>query len=341
MEPAQRSTKRSDYRKYDTVFEAMAWFGGQLHDGRLVVTDLSTGGAFLECAKPPELGTDVELVIAVVDEQMLRARARVVHVIPRERDDGGRSVIGAGMRFADLDATQQQLLARALTPPAPPAAPGPETTAAQEATRPERARPAPQPTALRKRRPSPYATLKLRRLAQAERPKRVLVAELVEAAKAAIRDGLYLRAATDLQLAREYAPRDLEVAALAESIIEMVNRQRAHRAWQQGLSFEEAGDPEKAERSFEEAAELCPEHAEYQLKLARYAVRRRGFAESLELLEHAARARPRDVRIAALATEVHLARGDRTQALKSAERAAELAPRDKELRRKLKALRKG
>ncbi|MCC6748586.1 MAG: PilZ domain-containing protein [Deltaproteobacteria bacterium] len=324
------ATKRIDYRTYGRAFEAMIWSAGRLQDGRLVVSDLSRGGAFLECADPPELGASIELVIAMPAEQMFQARASVVHRQVEPSADAGRTIVGVGVRFVDLNADQERLLAAALAPASAPS----------QTERPDRKPPAPPPTEPPRAHRSPaFAMLHLERLASAGSRRTSVARDLVASAKQAIAKGLYLRAAADLTVAAEFAPEDAEIATLSAAIVEPVNQHRARRAWLQGLAFETAGEEEKAGRSFSEAASLCPQNCDYLLKAAIHAIRAGEFPHALDRLERASRARPRSAEIYALFSEVHLAMGNHPLALKAAETAAQLAPRDKDLKGKLKALR--
>jgi Flp pilus assembly protein TadD len=328
MAIAERAMQRQEPRSYRCVFEAMAWFDGKLHDTRLLITDLSVGGAFVECGDPPGPGTSVDLVIAAGERQMLEARARVVHVVRATAGRKGDVIPGMGIQFLDLSGDRRAVLERVVGPEAAKPAPIPPK---DQAAPPEAqvARPA----------RSPFAELYVRRLAAQGPPQRHLAADLLKSARAAMDEGMFIRAASDLQLALGYSPDDSEIRALADAVIPIANRQRAKQAWLQGVHFESLAQEEEAARSFAEAAALNPDNADYQRKVADYALRRRDLQTALLSVREALRTRPGDAALHSLFADIHLAMGNRENAVQSAERAAALAPQDRGLRERAQKLR--
>lgn len=300
----QTENRRQEFRHYHAVFEAVARYEGQVASTRLYLTDVSRGGAFLECATPAPPGTSIGLQVTLPEGKVALARAYVVHAVTPDPSREKRRTPGMGIRFVEVDKTGHQWLSSVLQQPKLTVA-APTTTDFSDSL--------PLPGA-----DSGYDG---RRPVRTTERMEGMAIQLKESAKAALEQGLHVQAASELKLALSYCPDDEELLSMAKTVFADANQRRAEKACHQGNHYETLGDDYRAEVSFVQAAALYPGNADCQRKIALLALKRSDLRTAYARITQAIQARPEDPELYLLAARISHTGGDREGALVNVEQA--------------------
>lgn len=311
-------------RRFNGVaLEARLMVEGKTTETRLYATDIAHGGLFLEMANPPPLGAVLRILLAVLPGKLLPLDGRVVRVVePDEaREDG--VLPGVGIKFEGLTLASRELIESAI-----------QTAAAQVPTEPE---PLPDlPADALEALPTASApSFLVRRMADnykaAVDEKARRGREFFEAGKAAYASGMWVKAAAELQTALTYDPDNAEIKELAAKAHAKACIAKAATASNQGEYMESLGDRKNAGAQFREAATLAPENPVYTRKAAAYAYTEGDLKMARQWLLQSLQHAPDDADTHSLLAMVYEAAGHLQLAVKSAERALELAPGRKDL----------
>ena len=296
---------------------------GKTTETRLYATDIASGGLFLEMGNPPPLGAVLRILLAVLPGKLLPLDGRVVRVVePDEAREEG-VLPGVGIKFEGLTMASRELIDRAI-----------ETAAAEVPSEPE-----PLPDlpgdALEPLPATPAPSFLVRRMADnfkaAVEEKARRGREFFEAGKTAYAAGMWVKAAAELQTALSYDPENAEIKELAHKAYAKACVAKAATAWNQGEYMESLGDRRNAGAQFREAATLAPENPGYTRKAAAYAFTDGDLKMARQWLLQSLQKAPDDVESHSLLAMVYEAAGHGQLAVKSAEKALELAPDRKDL----------
>lgn len=313
----------SSRRFNGVVLEARLMVEGKTTETRLYATDIAHGGLFLEMANPPPLGAVLRILLAVLPGKLLPLDGRVVRVVDADEAREEGVLPGVGIKFEGLTMASRELLERAI-----------EAAAAQVPSEPE-----PLPDlpgdALEPLPAASAPSFLVRRMADnfkhAVEEKARRGREFYEAGKVAYDAGMWVKAAAELQTAITYDPENAEIRELASKAHAKACVAKAATAWNQGEYMESLGDRTNAGAQFREAATLAPENPVYTRKAAAYAYTDGDLKTARQWLVQSLQRAPDDADTHSLLAMVYEAAGHAQLALKSAEKALELAPARKDL----------
>lgn len=310
---ASAPDRRAHPRNARLVLEAKMQIASQTVDVKLVATDLSLEGVFLETADPPVVGTLLKLLLAVLPGKMLPVDASVMRAIRPDEAKAKGMAPGAGVKFDNLTAATRTLLEQAFETSTLAGGEGAES----------------QPAFL-VRRLAPEAADPLDRRSRA--------AALLASGREAFEQGLFARAMSDLHEARLFDPDDAEIRSWSERAAARAGEIKASSSWHQGLYCESRQDTDGAWRAFREAAALAPRNPEYCRKAGKYALDAGEMELARRFLIAAAGADPEDAETHFLLATCYARAGMKPYALRAAKTAAALAPDRADVKALLKEL---